>query len=205
MGYGVGVGAAVVVALIAAAVSATAVTATKAATGQIDGVGDGLEEWFKTFGISAGIGVAGSYAGTAVQGAGTAAEIGQTAAEAAQATKIAVDAGQAAQLVGSATQVGTTAAQAAKTGVDAGVGVTSGLSGMDQAIATAADAAPLAQTSFDAVPAVGLSAANTTGQNAPTLWQSVFEDNGVVKTVYDQLGGNTGQVDEIIGNTYPKV
>jgi hypothetical protein len=155
-------GAIVVVALVAAAVAATATTAVKQATGSgEDNFNDAFGNWLKTFFVSFAANTVGGAAGAAGEGAGES----MTAADTANAVKV----GQAAQL-------GNTGANAA-----AGVG-TGATTTTDIALSGIEEAEMLAAQGFDGAGAfgeqAGLAAPNTTGANAPGL----FEPGGAFDT-----------------------
>jgi len=175
-------GAAIAIyALVTAAVAASAATAISASQGSYaeGGANDAFGDWLKTFFI----GFAGGAVGGAAGGAGQAAEGGMSAADV-----------MAAEQVGSAAQLGNvganTAAGVANAGAETAAMTTQELA-MTNAELAAAEQAGLGSFGEQA----GLALPNTTGQNAPGLFDSVssLTDFSPSKELFKLLGGSEEQ------------
>ena len=177
-----------VVALVVAAVVSAAAVGVSAATGKYEqgGINDAFGDFFKYTMLAWGGSLVGQGVGAAagdVAGAGAGAEGGMSASEIAAAEQ----AGSSAQLVSGG--VDATAGIGATTeGVAETAMIGDELAMMEAEMAAANYSGPSA---FDAVPEVGLSAANTTGQNAPSLLDSVFNTNSLdfKKGLFEKLVG----------------
>jgi len=174
------------VALIVAAVVSAAAVGVSAATGKYEqgGVNDAFGDFFKYTMLAWGGSLVGQGVGAAagdVAAAGS--EGGMTAAEIAAAEQAGSSAQLASAGANAASGVGTAAEGAAE------VAMAGDELAMMEAEMAAADY--VGPSAFDAAPEVGLSAANTTGQNAPSLLDSVFNTNSLdfKKALFEKLVG----------------